>query len=417
MMIRYFILKNGLIGNGINYTEVFSNTSEIILRLSSNSYWRSNVLFLPGYLNLLAINTNNGFIPVGEANGVPIATIFERPQIITNSVNIYRNTTTQFYIYGSGFPTSITRPRLQFSPNLIEDDYTIQVVDRKTLLIRLNTGKSWRNTPGELLVEAINTKNDIDGWITFQPKAVVAIVLEDPIAKHVEVFQSTLKVYQSDLHQTIDVYGNGFSVGMNIDFEPDIKKGVTYDLIYFNPQHVALQLINSVKWSNNNNTITGLHVKSIDGVTLGDVEGVHIATILPDPSIYSMNLRVHESQSKIVSILGHGFTNTKDVKVVLSPTNTDAYDVLTVIESAILLRLNPNNAWLPSYLSLNFAGDDYEPIPLNVTSIDTGAGPIPLSTPVTIGFVIKDRNFNPTARPTSIPDYQPSNYPDYKPTN
>jgi hypothetical protein len=63
---------------------------------------------------------------------------------------------------------------------------------------------------------------------------------------------------------------------------------------------------------------------------------------------------------------------------------------LNVFQETIRLQLKPENDWLPSYTSLkdNAAAKS---VPLSVVSIDTGAGSVTLKEPVTIGFVVADR--------------------------
>ena len=53
--------------------------------------------------------------------------------------------------------------------------------------------------------------------------------------------------------------------------------------------------------------------------------------------------------------------------------------------------MKPDNDWLPSYLSLK-DGDESTKIPLQVTGIDTGAGEVVFEDPLTVGFIIKDRD-------------------------
>ncbi|CAE7537332.1 unnamed protein product, partial [Symbiodinium microadriaticum] len=85
---------------------------------------------------------------------------------------------------------------------------------------------------------------------------------------------------------------------------------------------------------------------------------------------------------------GRGFTNVADVKVNIRPTVPGAYKVLSVSDDTIRIQLKPDYDWLPSFLRL---GDSDKEVPLQVASIDTGAGDIVFDDPVTIGQVVKDR--------------------------
>ena len=113
--------------------------------------------------------------------------------------------------------------------------------------------------------------------------------------------------------------------------------------------------------------------------------------ILQNPIIYFSNRMIYESQSNIVFIVGHGFTNVAETKLTLSPTSTDAYKVMYVSEDAIRLALQPNTDWLPHLSALQ----QTQHIPLNVTSLDTGAGDVKFDIPVTVGFIVKDLDILP----------------------
>eukprot|EP00595_Chromulina_sp_UTEXLB2642_P002595 CAMPEP_0196767892 /NCGR_PEP_ID=MMETSP1095-20130614/42084_1 /TAXON_ID=96789 ORGANISM="Chromulina nebulosa, Strain UTEXLB2642" /NCGR_SAMPLE_ID=MMETSP1095 /ASSEMBLY_ACC=CAM_ASM_000446 /LENGTH=136 /DNA_ID=CAMNT_0042136687 /DNA_START=1538 /DNA_END=1949 /DNA_ORIENTATION=- len=68
---------------------------------------------------------------------------------------------------------------------------------------------------------------------------------------------------------------------------------------------------------------------------------------------------------------------------------TSYYKVFKVTNDDIEIQLSSGGAWLPSFISL--VNDDRR-IPLQVTSIDTGAGEISLPELITIGYIIKDKD-------------------------
>jgi hypothetical protein len=116
--------------------------------------------------------------------------------------------------------------------------------------------------------------------------------------------------------------------------------------------------------------------------------GIRIATILEDPVINSAEDLIHETQSKFVVISGSGFTSVSDVKIRLRPTVPDAYKVFSVSDDTIRIQLKPDHSWLPSFLTLD---NTDKTIPLEVSSINTGAREITFDTPIKIGNVVKDR--------------------------
>ena len=125
------------------------------------------------------------------------------------------------------------------------------------------------------------------------------------------------------------------------------------------------------------------------GYSLGGNDGIRVANILADPVVSAGQDSFHETQSKVIAISGQGFTNVGDTKVVIRPTLPNAYKVLSVMEDTIRIQLIQGYDWLPSFVSLK--DDQNKKIPLQVTSIDTGAGAVTFPSPVTIGFVVKDR--------------------------
>jgi hypothetical protein len=60
-----------------------------------------------------------------------------------------------------------------------------------------------------------------------------------------------------------------------------------------------------------------------------------------------------------------------------------------VLEDTVRLQLKQDYDWLPSYLTLK--PEDDKKIPLEVLSIDTGAGVVKFSTPVIVGYIVADR--------------------------
>ena len=391
--------SNGILGNNVNYTTVTTTDSKITLRLVPGSYWRKNFENLPGALTLLAVNAGEGFVAVGPTNagkGRDIAMIYERPNIHSGDAKIYRTHSHEFHIKGVGFPSTISKVQLKFSPPLTEGvDYTVRVVDRTDMEITLIDKRQWRAEPGPLIVTAINTRNDDAGWITLPGDGVhVAVVVEDidaQVTGGVEVFPMGVKVYQSLKQEQIVITGTGFKEGISFVLDPDLKVGTDYDLDVQSKNKAVMRLRSGKKWRADPGFIIAKSVK-IDKkeYPLGGSEGIRIAIVLADPTVTAAKITYHESQSKLIVISGTGFTNAADTKVTLRPTSPGAYKVLGVLDDAIRLQLKPDKDWLPSYLSLKDE-DESKKVILQVSSIDTGAGEITFDEPITVGFIVKDR--------------------------
>jgi hypothetical protein len=392
--------SNGLVGNNVNFTTVKTTDESIALRLVPGSYWRRNFENLPGALTLLAVNSGEGFIAVGPTNsgkGRDVAMVFERPDVYSGVKKIFRTHSHELHIKGEGFPTSVTKPQLKFNPPLIQDtDYSVRVIDRTELELTLLDGRAWRTDgPGALQVVGINTRGDEAGWVTFGGDGIhVADVQEDLDAQAtggIEVFPMSVKVYQSLLRKSIDITGTGFKDGMSFAFDPVMKVGIDYDMSVESKNRVVLSLKAGKKWRSEAGFIIAKSI-TIDKKVypLAGTDGIRVAVVLADPVITPGKESFHESQSKLIVLSGSGFTNVADTKINLRPTNPGSFKILGVLEDAIRLQLKPDQDWLPSFSSLKDE-DENKKIPLVVTSIDCGAGDVVFEEPITVGYVVKDR--------------------------
>ena len=387
---------NGLLGKGVNYTTVTTTETSITLRLNPGSHWRKNVESLPGFLTLLAVNAGEGFVAVGPTNaakGRDVATVFERPQVFSANTRLFRTHAHELHIKGAGFAKVLSKPKVTFQPELTEGvDYTINVLDRSELEITLMDGRAWRSEPGPLVVTSINTGA---GEVTLPGDGVhVAEVIADldsDMTGGVEVFPMGPKVYQSALQEEIVITGSGFKSGISFTLEPDLKEGLDYDLIIDSKNKATLRLKASRKWREGAGFIIAKAVTvSTKSYKLAGDDGIRIAVVLADPTILAGDAKIHETQSKVISISGTGFTNVADTKVIIRPTSPSAYVVLAVLENTVRVQLKQGHDWLPEFLSLKDE-DDNKKIPLQVTGIDTGAGEVVFDNPIQVGYVVKDR--------------------------
>jgi hypothetical protein len=394
---------NGIVGKGVNFTSIATTETSISLRLEPGSAWRKNVESLPGVLTLLAVNAGAGFVAVGPTNakkGRDVATVFERPSVFSSNKKVYRSQSHELHVMGTGFPKVLAKPALKFKPELTEGvDYTIDVLDRDEIELTLLPGREWGPAPGGLLVTHINTRGDEAGWIDLPGEGVHVAEIVDDVDKEVtggiEVFQMGVKVYQSALQQKIEITGSGFKEGMSFIFDPELRENVDYQLVVSSKNRATLKLMPGRKWRTDAGfiiakSITVNNAGKTKTYPLAGVDGIRVAVVLADPSVATGSDNFHETQSKVIAIKGKGFTNVADTKVIIRPTSPSAYKVLNILEDTIRVQLKPNNDWLPSFVSLTGA-DENKKIPLQVSGIDTGAGEVTFEEPVTIGYVVKDR--------------------------
>lgn len=389
--------SNGILGRGVNYTVTKNTESTLTLQLTPGSFWRGNMDNLPGYLTLLAVNAGEGFVavgPVNSAKGRDVATVFERPNVVSGNTKLYQTHTHELHIYGAGFTTTLANPQIKFSPALTEGvDYTIRVVDRDDLEITLKDQKSW-GPIGPLIVQAINSRGDDSGWVTFPGSGVhVAEIVEDIGAAKtagVEIYPMGIKVYQSVLQHSIDITGDGFADGMDISFEPVLKAGTDYDMRVVSKNKATLTLRSGKKWRSEEGLLMAMSI-TVGGKSypLAGGAGIRVAVVLLDPSIEVGSDTFHETQSKVIGISGKGFTNVADTKITIKPTDSNSFKILAVLEDTIRLQLKQDLDWLPSYLTLK--PEDDKKIPLEVLSIDTGAGEVHFPTAIVVGYIVADR--------------------------
>lgn len=390
---------NGIMSKA-NYTIKSTASDEMTLQLMPGSYWRKNVDNLPGFLTLLAVNAGEGFVSVGPMNaqkGRDVATVFERPDVFSSNTKLYRTHSHELHVKGVGFSKVLSKPQIKFEPALEEgEDYSIRVESRTDMEITLLDGKAWRDDAGPLKIVGINTRGDERGWVAMDGEGVhVADIVDDMDAAStggIEVFPMGSKVYQSQLQEEITITGTGFKSGMKFVFEPELEEGREFDLEIANTGNSAtLTLKRGKKWRADPGFIIVKAVKSAGKTyNLAGSDGIRVAVVLGDPSVRSGTDSFHETQSKVISIKGSGFTNVADTKVIIRPTAPGAYHVLAVLEDTIRVQLKQGFDWLPGFLSLSESDDDKK-IPLQVTGIDTGAGEVVFDDPITVGYVVKDR--------------------------
>jgi hypothetical protein len=234
-----------------------------------------------------------------------------------------------------------------------------------------------------------------NGWVYLDGGGVVvADVVDDEDSSKtggVEIYPQGQKVYQSALQRELTVFGQGFKQGMKLHLDPPLLESVDYSLDVDSGNKMTLTLLDNKKWAKE---ASFLIVKAI---TLGGTkynlageDGIRVAVVLANPVISPGTSNFHESQSKVISISGTGFTNVADTKITVRPTTGGSYKILGVSEDTVRIQLKPDFDWLPSFLSLSGEAEDKK-IPLQVTAVDSGAGEVEFDYPVTIGYVVADR--------------------------
>jgi len=200
------------------------------------------------------------------------------------------------------------------------------------------------------------------------------------------------KVYQSFLSETIEILGKGFSSGLSLILDPPLQMGVDYRIDAVTANKMTLTLVQGKQWGAEAGFLTVMSVAVKEKIyPLAGGNGIRVAVVLANPAITAGKESFHDSQSKVVYIEGTGFTSVDDTKIVMYPTMPNSYKIIAVLPTKIRIQLIPGVKWLPPYMSFGSTDGADKKVPLQVASIDTGAGTITFDQPITVGNIIKDR--------------------------
>lgn len=247
---------NDIMGDGANYTITATDATTMILTLVEGSHW-ADPNHLPTTLYVRAVNTGSGFINVGPANSVqgqPVARVFAKPTVLTNTARLYRTKTYSFQITGGDFRPVVSgaRPQLIFVPSLVAGvDYTARMVDSEVIEVTLLEGRAWRASAGTLFLSSLNTRGDSRGWITFEGNGIIVaeIVEDDDSLRRIELLYTTQYIY--DTSPKLSIRGRGFDVAVDEIFlqlgveDQVLVQNVDYFVATVLEESIILQLYDS----------------------------------------------------------------------------------------------------------------------------------------------------------------------------
>ena len=190
---------------------------------------------------------------------------------------------------------------------------------------------------------------------------------------------------------------------MKFNLEPSLNMYEDYILEVVNRSFVYLHLVTGKRWRSEHG---GLWVKSItfDGETVAH-GNAFIALVYDDPVIAPFVPKLYyETHSKRIDINVNGFpqphpSNFADyqyygpLSIEISPTPADNFFAQGGAVGRLLtltLKRNSTKGWLPADLTIRNDWEGFnKQVPLILTSINTGAGAIPLD--IVIGYIVKNR--------------------------
>jgi hypothetical protein len=383
----------------------FKRSWYVTLLLNEDQVWVDAGSVLPSVLRVVSIDIGDGMVrvnPTGPDSGsCAVATVVQAPTVTNFSTStIPMNYRDRLLLIGSGFPhlSSGFMTLLKFKPSLDEGiDYTLLRISDSVLQLTLLPGRHWRSTPGPLtLLDIMISRGarEIGVWRGVEDVTLAVTASEE--ADAVRIDYSGLRVYASALQQDIVVAGRGFESGMLISLDPPMAQYVDYLVTVRSDKEFVLQLRQggAGAWPAKNGFL------AVTKITQGGVEYPFsfsegtIAQVLPNPTVAHSSQIIHESQSRVISILGTNFGAAADMVLTLSPTVSQGYSVIRCNSSTLCqVGLKRQFNWLPPFMSLNGdLGDGADRrLMLFVRSIDTGAGELLLpDSGVIVGYVVKD---------------------------
>jgi len=293
---------------------------------------------------------------------------------------------------------------LRFSSGIVMGvDYTLVVASSSHAVLTLREGRRWAAHAGALYITHIRTCSTLSScWLDLESAspaslgaAVATVVYDSATSGDVEFFPFGQKVYKSGVgvSSQLQIRGRGLQSVIGLVFDPELARS-SYDMRHVSDGEVAVTLHEGVQWAASGELMVVAYDRD-DSVrvlvfTQGRV-GAKVANIFPDPVVFSSDRNYHESQSKVVTIVGSGLHPSDLAHVqlggLLRPTVPNMYEILFVNDTVIKIYLNgASKSWLPSFLSLS----EGMSIPLMLRGIDTGAGVVEFTTPVIIGNVVSD---------------------------
>eukprot|EP01035_Chromulina_nebulosa_P017928 gene17928-23550_t len=435
---RVVLNFNPTLLNGVSY-DVYSrlplSVNQIVLRLRKGYKWRNE----PGLLNVTSIDTGGGVVQLNGDQGIIVAEVLDDSYI--NGVVIESTASSQYVFLDDLFITikgdnfNILGNTLRFSNGILGHgvDYNTISTSSTEIKLQLTNGSKWLRTlpndnlPAPLSIIAVNSGYGFVyvGSNVLKKGVDIATVFARPV-----VSPQSLTIHP-DSPKTISIHGSGFAVNyihpslvfniiiaegidyttrvidntnieltliegigfvrnMSFVFDSGLTEGVDYDWDFDDYTKIILKLRTGMKWLDDAGIISLLSIAVNDNyIILNENVGIRVATVLLNPVIFSSDRLYRNSQSKILSVKGSGFTYATACKVSLKPTEPSYYIILRITNKDIIeIKLSPYRTWLPSVISLD---NDNIRIPLQVVSIDTGAGVVIFLEPITVGYIIQDK--------------------------
>ena len=178
---------------------------------------------------------------------------------------------------------------------------------------------------------------------------------------------SDVRVYQSALQQSISITGSDFGSDLALVLDPPLELSVDYSLHVTSPSAATLKLLPGRKWRASAGPLVVRSVSTAGTLTSLDAHGVRIATVLEDPTVFSVTTAAYNMELRDFKVAGVGFTTIDSVKLTLLPSGASTLRVLSVLTSFTM------------FIEVDSLAEH-----VRIVSIDTGAGAVPIPFPVPV---------------------------------
>jgi len=197
--------------------------------------------------------------------------------------------------------------------------------------------------------------------------------------------------YQSAHYKPLVITGTGFTSKMTVIFYPPLPPE-NFKLKVDSAKQATFTLTQGQKWREDHGPLVLFSIDpdgagKKEGVVLGSSLGIQVANILKDPVVKESNVQIFASHTTTLSITGSGFdggfgVGEFPIALKLSPTEDDAYSVVSNSDKIISLKLNEGKKWAKV--------EPGKTVQLLLKAIDSGAGEEQYETPIKIATVIAD---------------------------
>ncbi|CAM9403362.1 unnamed protein product [Ectocarpus sp. 6 AP-2014] len=435
---------------------IYQSTKEVRIagsgfeeNMEASEFTPADPSLLPMALLVSSVKASPGTVDFGLLGLFPIrkvATVFEDASIQARNTEIYRSSTRELNIYGTGF-NNVVQPILVFAPPLDDTAVDVHGIDTgagmiffdspvTVAIVSPNIGthydnvaqfisstyiaitrnfscaippgpqvpSPWRAEPGPLKIVAIDNGA---GRIPLNPEdGGVVVATVSPIVRikgneDLHIYQSTKQIqvagggFDNDI-ETINFWVVSHLGGkvFHVEGDDDEAGAGDVEIDTLSASQMTITLTEGSVWVKDLNVLPGVlrmgcevRVEIESSFFLGSGSsllffGGPIATVFEEPSIDASDIEINRTGSQELEIWGTGFNNMATPVMDFDPPLDFASLHVNVVNRTTI------------QLTLDTAQSGWVPVeqlgPLKIKGVDTGAGMVVFDAPVTVATVVPD---------------------------